>query len=88
MKYQLIVTFAVTISVVLTLLSGYFITLYTPAGVIIHGYPFYWITQGSIGPNSDLGKYGISWDGLIFDLLLWSIVPFVILWAYSKLKKK
>ena len=88
MKFQFIVILSGVAGAAITLLSAYLTKFYTPSGVIFHGYPLYWLTQGTVGPNSDYDKYGVNWMNFTLDLLLWAILPFIILIIYSKLKGK
>jgi hypothetical protein len=84
MKYQFVAILSGIAGIALTVLSVYLTNFYTPSGVIFRGYPFYWLTQGTIGPNSDYGKYGVSWMNFTLDLLAWAVAPFIILITYVR----
>ena len=88
MNNKVVIFVSIFIGIVITFLSSFFVKLITPTGIIFFGFPFNWLSQGSIGPNTNLNQYNIIWINLIFDMVIWSTIPFLILWFYTKSKKK
>jgi phosphotransferase system glucose/maltose/N-acetylglucosamine-specific IIC component len=88
MKYKVVILISLFVGVVLSFFSGFLVSVITPAGIIFHGFPFYWLTQGSIGPGTNLNQYNIIWINLIFNIVLYFVIVFLLLWIYNKFKKK
>ena len=84
MTLGLKVTYSVAGGLVLTL-----ITVLLPNTALIgtsaHGYPFPWLAE----PLYPLGSpMVLLWTGLIFDLLVWTVVVFLVITLYQVLRKK
>ncbi|MHA1936111.1 MAG: hypothetical protein ACW97A_12610 [Candidatus Thorarchaeota archaeon] len=78
--------------VVYSFIGGFVITLITVLlpntaiiGISSYGYPFPWLGQSFILPE---GPMILLWSGLILDLLVWTVVVFVIINLYQVLRKK
>jgi len=59
-------------------------------GTYYHGFPlkYYQYSQGDVIRGNEWLLYGeIIWNGLIIDVLFWSVVGFISLFILSELKK-
>jgi hypothetical protein len=78
------VTYSVAGSFVLTLASA-LLPNTALIGTSAYGYPFPWLAQ----PFYPLGSpMVLLWTGLIFDLLVWTVVAFSVITLYQVLRKK
>lgn len=93
MKYVKIIVISVIIGTILTLSTFLKTDYFAPGGVIsnessyiiFYGYPFHWRAEGfTQGTESSM----IIWSQLFVDIILWSALSFVILLAYTLLRKK
>jgi hypothetical protein len=78
--------------VVYSVVGGFVITLITVLipntaliGISSYGYPFPWLGQSFLLPE---GPMILLWRGLMLDLLVWTVVVFVIINLYQMPKKK
>ena len=55
--------------------------------VINHGFPFRWLFEiwwYSGGPH----YFSVSWAGLLLDTIFWSIIGFIAISAYNKVRQR
>ncbi|MCL5101519.1 MAG: hypothetical protein M1348_02830 [Candidatus Parvarchaeota archaeon] len=54
------------------------------------GFPFGWLSLGGTSVTTPPHQFPseINWIYLISDSLIWSIVVFIALWAYTKITRK
>jgi len=84
--------YAVVVGVVITLVTG--LIANTPdcvftacvVGVVYYGYPFAWLARTAAAPP--YSPWLIRLVRLILDIVAWTVVVYIILFALSKTKKK
>ncbi|MBY8997598.1 MAG: hypothetical protein KGD60_07690 [Candidatus Thorarchaeota archaeon] len=54
-------------------------------GTSAHGYPFPWLSQPLYPPGSPMI---LLWTGLVLDILVWTVVAFLVITLYQVLRKK
>jgi hypothetical protein len=74
--------YAIVIGIVLTLISFFY--GYGKGGGGGMGFPFSWLDYTVI---PSFTGYTIYWSGLILDILVWSVVSFLVLFALFRKKK-
>jgi len=87
LKASKIVMFAVIGGVVMTLLTG--LISHTPemlVGAVYYGYPFAWLEMLVIAPQ--YFPWLVRPVRLILDIVVWTIVVWIILFVVSKIRKK
>ncbi len=78
--------------IVYSVISGFVVTLITALlpntamiGTSGYGYPFPWLAQSFYPPG---GPMMLLWSGLIIDHLVWTVVAFLVIKLYQKLRKE
>ena len=76
--------------VIYSVIGGFVVTLITallPNNAIIgtsaYGYPFPWLAQSFFPIGSPMI---LLWSGLIIDLLVWTVVVFLVIKLYNKIR--
>lgn len=80
------VVLAVVGGVVITLLTGLIENM--PAmlvGAVHYGYPLAWLTRLVIAP--EFNPWRVDYVNLVIDFVVWAVVVWLILFAWSKRKK-
>jgi len=73
-----LIIFFIIIGLIITLITGLFSNLDTLVGVSRWGYPLYWLSKMVIGPQYS-PPLDIVWLNLIIDVIIWSIIVYLIL---------
>ena len=81
--YKLIIS-SLIIGIVITLITGLF-THPDIVGANWWGYPLTWLTQAVLSPEYS-PPLNINWLNLIIDIVVWTIIAFVILVAIFRKK--
>jgi len=70
------------IGAVLTALTG--LIAQTPSGLVgprWYGFPFRWIERAVVAPGNN--PWGMDYTGLIFDIGVWFLVAFIVLFVVT-----
>jgi len=74
-----IIIISILIGLIITLITGLFLNLEeTYLGSSRWGYPIYWLSQMIVGPQYS-PPLNIVWLNLVIDILVWSVLVFLIL---------
>jgi hypothetical protein len=84
-KYKLIFI-SLTFGIVITLVSSLF-SHPNVVGANWWGYPLTWLTQVVVSPEYS-PPLNVNWFNLIIDIIFWTIISLVIIFALFKKKMK
>ena len=77
------VTYSIVGGLVLTLLTA-LLPFTAFIGTLAHGYPLPWLSQ-PIWPQG--GPMTVLWNGLILDIIVWTVLVFYVIKLYQVLRK-
>ena len=87
MKPLKLLIFAAIGGIVITLITG--LLENTPemlVGAVWYGYPLAWLVRRILAPENN--PWVLRADSLIADIVFWVVIATILLFAYTKMRKK